>query len=160
MRKYCMASNLDKETFSEVAKIMAKRSTCSRVNVGAVIVKNGRIISTGWNGVPSKGKHCCDMGFDLSTPEGQERHRKFSEENEIHAEDNAIGYAGRYGISCDGADIYVTVSPCLGCAKKIITAGITNVFYITHYDRPDINGIPLLQKYRIYVEQIKTDTEK
>lgn len=117
---FLKGSNFDL-VYLEIAKTIAKKSTCRAKAVGAVIVKNDRIISHGYNGVPSGQKHCNQT--DVKSNE----HRKWSEIHEIHAEQNAICYAARAGISTDGATMYCTASPCHNCAKLIVAAGITTL---------------------------------
>ncbi|CAM0049879.1 dCMP deaminase [Vibrio phage F86] len=105
--------------FLDIAKSFAKKSTCRQKSVGAVIVKNDRIISHGYNGVPSGVEHC-----NQTESYGDLTHREWSEIHEIHAEQNAISYAARAGIATDGATMYVTTSPCHTCAKLIVASGI------------------------------------
>ncbi len=105
--------------YLDIAKSFAKKSTCKQKQVGSVIVKNDRIISHGYNGTPSGMIHCRD-----TADYGELTHRQWSEIHEIHAEQNAICYAARAGISTEGATMYVTASPCHNCAKLIVAAGI------------------------------------
>lgn len=128
-------------TFMEMAETVAKRSTCIRVQVGCVIVKDRRVISMGYNGAPSGLIHCNTYFADKS----QSTHREFSSKWEVHAEANAIGWAARYGISTEGTTLYTTISPCLSCAKLIIAAGIKNVIYKYEYDRVEDDGRVLLE---------------
>ncbi len=89
----------------------------------------------------------------MTDPVAREEHRLFSEENELHAEQNCLAYAGRHGIATDGADLFVEVSPCSQCAKLIIAHGIKKVFYRTKYDRSN-NGITLLQNAGVEVNEL------
>lgn len=189
-------------TFIEIAKLISKHSTCSRVHVGTIIVKDRRIISMGYNGVASGKMHCDEkfmsmflahvgiktkMGSNKSAylfnspglvpqkfqdKEYEEKelhqmyedwktfdyykisHRKFSIENELHGEINAIIYAGKNGISVKDTTLYCTVSPCMNCAKTIVASEIKRVVYLEKYDRDDDNGIKLLEDSNIEVEQI------
>ena len=141
-----------KNFFVEVLNAAEKNSTCCRLQVAALIVKNDRIISTGWNGVPSGLKHCCDV-FDTNDVNFMEDHKHFSEMYEIHAEQNAIAYAARNGIALENCDMYVTYSPCVHCAKIIIASGIKRVFYKIEYDR-NTHGIELLKKLNIEIIKI------
>jgi dCMP deaminase len=145
----------EKEMFVEILGTMERRSTCARVQVAAVIVRNGRVISTGWNGVPAGQEHCCDKFSEQikNSEEFLELHRKFSEHNELHAEMNAITYAARIGIATEDADIYCSVSPCINCAKAIVAAGIKSVFYRDKYDR-GLEGIELLSRCGVNVIQL------
>lgn len=112
--------------FTEIATLIAKRSTCTRATVGAVIVKHDRIISTGYGGAPSRMPHCITEGCEITSPEG-------GCERTVHAEVNAIAFAAKSGISTQDSQMYVTLSPCYNCAKLIINSGITSVFYGSLY---------------------------
>lgn len=107
----------------EHAKIEADSSTCNRLNVGAVIARNGRIIVSGYNGAPSHLTHCGPECY----PGGPPCKRA------VHAEANAIAFAAKYGIATDGATMVSTDSPCLECARLIINAGIKEVYYSREY---------------------------
>lgn len=131
------------KTFMGIAKIMAENSTCMKHKVGAVIVKGERVISTGYNGVPSGMVECSEVR--------PENHHQFAIEREIHAEQNAICYAARYGISVEGGEMYTTLSPCYACAKSIIASGIRRVVYLERYKE---DGIGLLEEAGITVEGI------
>lgn len=108
-----------------MATVTSARGTCNRAAVGAVISKDGRIISTGYVGSPRGLPHCTDVGCDESTYSGCLR--------TVHAEANAIAFAARYGISTEGADLHCTHSPCGNCAKLLINAGIVRVVYDSLY---------------------------
>ncbi|NOZ51155.1 MAG: dCMP deaminase [Chloroflexi bacterium] len=112
------------EYFMCIALQAAKRSTCDRAHVGAVIVRDRRILTTGYNGSPSGLPHCDDIGHLLV-----EGHCLRT----IHAEQNAIVQAGYLGVSVRGGTLYVTHQPCLTCAKLIINAGIRRVVYAGTY---------------------------
>jgi len=112
------------QTFINIAREVAVHSTCCKLKVGAVIVKDKRVLSTGYNGVISGASHCEDM-FVKDSPE----HEAWSIQNELHGELNAILHAAKSGISVDGATIYITVSPCNTCARAIIATGIKRVVY-------------------------------
>jgi dCMP deaminase len=118
------------QLYSEIAKLMAKRATCERSQVGCVITLKGRIITTGYNSSPSGTPHCCDVGCLIEPDTGRCIRT-------IHAEAGAISFAARNGISLEGSSIYVTLSPCLDCAKLILNAGISSVFYGEEYRKPD-----------------------
>lgn len=118
--------------FMDIARLVAKRSTCTRRAVGAIVVKDRRILSTGYNGVPSKVQHCLDVGClreQLNIPSG-ERHELC---RGIHAEQNAIIQAAYHGVSIKGATLYCTNLPCVICAKMIINAGIVRILYESGY---------------------------
>lgn len=162
---------MNKDYFKNVCKLTAENSTCSRLQVGAVLVKEDRILSIGYNGVPSGQKHCIDIFKEqfektLKDPDPinkfedwmklktiRDIHAEFSEKNEIHAEINCFGYASRFGIATDNCDLYVSISPCCNCAKTIIASGIKRVFYIEKYDR-DTTGIEILENNNIECKQI------
>jgi len=110
-------------TFAMIAKVISLRGTCLRAKVGAVIVKDKRIVSVGYNGALPEMPHCYS---DTCTPDEPCL-------NTIHAEANAIYYAAKSGISIDGAIIYCTHSPCKKCSEAIIQAGIKEVIYIKKY---------------------------
>ncbi len=118
--------------FMEIALLVAKRSTCLRRMVGAVIVKDKRILSTGYNGAPSGVRHCIETGClreQLKVPSGQ-RHELC---RGIHAEQNAIIQAAYHGVSIKGATLYCTNLPCSICSKMIINAGIRCILYQSGY---------------------------
>lgn len=118
--------------FSEIADLVSSRSTCLRNQVGAVIVKESQILSTGYNGAPKKLPHCADVGCireEMGVTSG-ERHELC---RGLHAEQNAIIQAAYHGVSVRGAKIYCTTRPCSICTKMIINAGITEVIYIEEY---------------------------
>ncbi|MGI6496304.1 MAG: deoxycytidylate deaminase [Kiritimatiellia bacterium] len=114
--------------FMEIAKVVARRSNCSRRQVAALIVSDRRIISTGYNGTPRGVKNCCDGGCPRcagNAPSGSDLGECLCS----HAEENAIVQAAYHGIRVKDAMMYVTISPCLFCAKMIINAGIREVVY-------------------------------
>jgi dCMP deaminase len=138
------------EYFMQVADVVSRRSTCIRRNIGAVIVKDKRILSTGYNGAPSGLPHCTQIGClrkELGVPSG--------ERTEIcrglHAEQNALIQAAKYGISVEGSTIYSTAEPCSMCAKMLINAGITRVVYRDPY--PDELSRKLFKESKMIVEQ-------
>ncbi|HQP51310.1 MAG TPA: dCMP deaminase family protein [Syntrophorhabdaceae bacterium] len=138
--------------FMEIACIVSKRSTCLRRNVGAVVVKEKRILSTGYNGAPIGLVHCIDLGClreRLSVASG-ERHELC---RGLHAEQNAIIQAAYHGVSIKGADIYSTHLPCSICMKMIINAGIKKVFYIDGY--PDNLSLELVNESGVILEKIE-----
>lgn len=129
--------------FFEITKLVATRSTCIRRDVGAVIVKDKRILATGYNGAPSGLPHCLDVGClreEMKIPSGERQEICRG----IHAEQNALIQAAKFGISVDGASIYVTHHPCVVCAKLLINAGIREIFYLEDY--PDELSKSLLKE--------------
>jgi dCMP deaminase len=139
--------------FMEIATIVGTRSTCLRRQVGAVIVKDKRILATGYNGAPAGLKHCAEIGClreKLQVPSGQ-RHELC---RAIHAEQNAIIQAATFGVPMAGAAIYTTHFPCVLCSKMIINAGIKRIIYSHGY--PDDMSRAVLKEARLKVELLKT----
>jgi dCMP deaminase len=119
--------------FMDVARVIARRSTCLHRQIGAVIVKGRQIVSAGYNGAPAGRPHCSDIGCARKgIPSGQRSELCRA----AHAEQNAINFAARYGISIEGATLYTTTYPCSWCAKSIINAGLTHVVYQDEYPDP------------------------
>lgn len=119
--------------FSEIADLVSSRSTCIRNQVGAVIVKDSKILSTGYNGAPKKLPHCEDVGCirdELGVKPGT-RHELC---RGLHAEQNAIIQAAFHGVSVNGATIFCTTRPCSICTKMLINAGIHEITYIEEYE--------------------------
>lgn len=116
------------EYFMEIAHVVAKRSNCCRRSVGAVIVRDHHFLSAGYNGTPKKVKNCFDGGCPRCGGKA-ESGTHLDECMCTHAEQNAICQAACYGVVIEGSTIYVTISPCLTCAKLIINAGIREVIY-------------------------------
>lgn len=118
--------------FMKITELVAERSTCLRRAVGALIVKDKRILSTGYNGAPCGIKHCEEVGClreKLNVPSG-ERHELC---RGIHAEQNAIIQSAYHGVSIKGAVLFCTHQPCLICAKMLINAGIRKIYYKEGY---------------------------
>jgi dCMP deaminase len=118
--------------FMNITTLVAQRSTCTRRAVGAIIVKDKRILSTGYNGAPSGIEHCLDVGClreNMRVPSG-ERHELC---RGIHAEQNAIIQAAYHGVSVKDAVLFCTNLPCSICAKMIINAGIRKIYYQSGY---------------------------
>jgi len=139
------------EYFLEMAQLVAKRSTCLRRRVGAVIVKEKRILATGYNGAPSGLKHCIEIGCirkKLNIPSGQ-RHELC---RALHAEQNALIQACLHGISVKGATLYATTQPCVICAKMLINAGIKEIVITEGY--PDEMAMSFLKQAKIKVRKI------
>jgi len=123
------------EYFMSMAKLAATRSTCLRRHVGAILVKDKRILATGYNGAPAGLKHCEEVGClraNASIPSG-ERHELC---RGLHAEQNLIIQAAYYGIPIEGSILYCTNKPCVICTKMIINAGIKKIYYEDGYDDP------------------------
>jgi dCMP deaminase len=135
-------------TLMSVAILFGQRSTCDRAPVGAVIAREGRILTTGYNGAPSGMAHCVHIPGDLVDKSGDTRSTCSMA---VHAEANAIAYAARFGITTDGTDLFTTLSPCLECAKLIINAGVVRVVYKHKYR--DTRGIEFLELAGVEVER-------
>jgi dCMP deaminase len=139
------------EYFMDIAALVSKRSTCLRRGVGAVLVRDRRILSTGYNGAPSGMRHCLDIGClreQLNIPSG-ERHELCKG---LHAEQNAIIQAAFHGVSVNGSTLYCTNQPCVICSKMIINAGIVHVIVREHY-RDDL-AEEMLREATIMVSQL------
>jgi dCMP deaminase len=131
------------EYFMKIAHLVAERSTCIRRRVGAIIVKDKRIISTGYNGAPRGLRHCLDAGClreKLGIPSGERQELCRG----AHAEQNAIIQAASYGLSIEGSTMYCTTAPCSTCAKMIINAGIRRLVLGERY--PDALGETLIEE--------------
>lgn len=118
--------------FMQMAQVVAGRSTCLRRQVGAVIVKDRQILSTGYNGSPSGLVHCDEVGClrqSLNVPSGE----RMEICRAVHAEQNAIIQAAKHGVAIAGADLYATHQPCVQCTKMLINVGIRRVVYIHPY---------------------------
>jgi len=129
--------------FMSILQTVKERSTCIRRKVGAIIVKDKRIIATGYNGAPSGLRHCYEAGClrdKLQIPSGMNHELCRG----IHAEQNAIIQAAMYGVSINESTIYITHSPCVQCAKMIINAGIKNIVFCGEY--PDKLSEELLKE--------------
>jgi dCMP deaminase len=141
------------EIYMELAEKLATRSHCVRAQVGAVLTKDTRIISLGYNGPPS-GTHNCDQEW----PEiGCARDSKGSCSLALHAEQNAILYAAKNNVSMEGATLYVTLSPCIACARVIFTTGIKKVYYQKSYAAykglSSDEGVEFLKRFGVEVIQ-------
>lgn len=138
--------------FMDIAHIVAQRATCNRAKIGAVIVKDKNIIATGYNGSPAGQPHCTDVGclvYESRNPDGEVEQNCF---RTIHAEINAIAQAAKHGVAIEGADIYITASPCYHCLKTLMNTGIQRVFYAKPYKIDRI--APLLENGRIELLQV------
>ena len=119
------------QSYIQIANIIAKRSKCVGAQVGAIIVKEDRILSTGYNGTPQGHRNCNDVWENKKHPD----HYEWSKVYEIHAEQNAIIWAARKGISIEGSDMYTTMRPCTQCTKLIIASGIKRIYYGRDYNK-------------------------
>jgi len=129
------------EYFMMIAEDVARRSTCLRRHVGAILVVERRLLATGYNGAPSGVPHCCEVGClrdEMDVPSG-ERHELC---RGLHAEQNAIIQAAKHGVRIDGATLYTTHHPCSICAKMAINAGVVRI--VCREDYPDDLGKKML----------------
>lgn len=141
------------EYFLDVARLVSKRSTCMRRKVGAVLVKDKRILASGYNGAPSGLAHCIDIGcirekFGIPSGQRQELCRG------LHAEQNALIQASLHGISLKESTFYVTNQPCVICAKMLINAGIKEVVIADGY--PDELARKFLKEAKIKIRKVKS----
>lgn len=136
--------------FMAQSHLLALRSTCTRLAVGATIVRDKRIIAGGYNGSISGDEHCTDKGCYVV-----DNHCVRT----IHAETNALLQCAKYGTPANGADLYVTHFPCLPCTKTIIQAGIKNVYYANDY-KNNPYAIELFEKANVRVVHVPFDEKK
>lgn len=143
--------------FMNLATDLARRSHCVKAQVGAVLVKDTRIISIGYNGPPS-GTHNCDEEWPVT---GCPRDARGSCSLALHAEENAILYAVKNGADLEGSTLYITLSPCLPCARLIFSSGVKNVVFKNSYAQykglPSDEGVDFLTRFGVQVIQFSTD---
>lgn len=143
--------------FMEIAEVVKQRSTCLRRQVGAVIVKDKQILTTGYNGAPKSLKHCKEIGCkreQMKIPSGQ-RHELC---RALHAEQNAIIQAAYNGINISNSTLYVTTKPCVLCAKMCINAGIKKIIYKGNY--PDELSDEILKEANIEMINFKEEKKE
>jgi dCMP deaminase len=147
------------DIYMELAVNLAKRSHCIKKHVGAVLTKDTRIISIGYNGPPA-GTHNCDVEFPS---EGCARDSKGSCSLALHAEQNAILYAVKNNSSVEGSTLYVTLAPCLACARIIFSMGISKVVYLFSYAEykgiGSDEGVDFLVKFGVNVQRYNKTLE-
>ncbi len=144
------------EYFLEIARQVATRSTCLRRHVGAIIVRDKRILSTGYNGPPKGLRHCDEVGClreQLGIPSGQRQEICRG----LHAEQNAIIQAALHGVSVEGGTVYVTHQPCITCAKMIINSGIVRAVCASTY--PDELSRGMLDEANVALEVWETPSD-
>lgn len=145
------------EYFMEITRLVVSRSTCLRRQVGAVVVKDKKILATGYNGAPSGLPHCLEVGClreEMGIPSG-ERHELC---RGLHAEQNAIIQAAYHGVSINGATLYCTNLPCIICTKMLINAGIERVVYEQGYADPLASQ--MWEGSQVMVEQFQSKKSK
>ncbi len=144
------------EYFMQVAQLVSQRSTCLRRPVGAIVVKNKRILTTGYNGAPRNLRHCLEVGClrdQLGVTSG-ERHELC---RGVHAEQNAIIQSSVFGLSVEGGTLYTTTFPCVLCSKLVINAGLVEIVYDVGY--PDDLSKELLAESGILLRQYSLPEE-
>jgi dCMP deaminase len=137
------------EYFMEIASVVAKRSTCLRNQVGALFVKNKRLLTTGYNGAPAGLQHCDEVGCAREGVASGTRHELC---RAVHAEQNAIIQAALHGVCIEGATLYCTHQPCTLCAKMLINAKISRVVYSKSY--PDDTALRFLAQAGVEVTRL------
>lgn len=159
----------------QIASVVAKRGTCSRGQVGAVVSRDGRIIATGYNGAPAGLPHCdhtneqfrYELGHQvleeiertpgkiMVMPDQPMEFHTGGCTIAVHAEQNAIAFAAKYGLGLDGGDLHCTHAPCANCARSIINAGIKRVFFKIPYRLTE--GVELLEQAGLEVFDMSDD---
>lgn len=128
----------------QTAEVWSRASRCKRSKVGCVIARDSRIIATGFNGTLPGEDNCCEEhGGTKPTV--------------MHAEQNALMFCAKHGLSTNGCSMYTTVSPCIDCAKMIVTAGISKVVYSEEYR--DLNGLKLLEQFGIEINKLEANDD-
>ena len=138
--------------FMEITRLVSRRSTCLRRHVGAVIVRDKRILATGYNGAPRGLAHCAETGClreKMGVPSGQKQELCRG----LHAEQNAIIQAALCGVSIEGSQIYSVTQPCVVCAKMIINSGITRVVFQDGY--PDTLAEEMLNEAKVELVKVE-----
>lgn len=143
--------------FMEIAHVVAMRSTCVRRQIGAVVVKDKRILTTGYNGSPSGLPHCFELGC-LRNEQGIPSGTRHEVCRALHAEQNAIMQAALYGVSTRDATVYCTNQPCSLCAKAIINSGAKRVVYEGDY--PDQFALDMLELAGIEMVRFSKESEE
>jgi dCMP deaminase len=131
---------------------LKEMSKCISRKVGAIIVKDNRIISTGYNGTLSGATNCCDYWEDKDPA----NHHRWSLMNEIHAEQNAIAIAAKNGISLEGTECWSSLQPCNSCLLLLVQCGIKKIFYLEDYDKSnwDPELLETINKLGVHIEKI------
>lgn len=136
--------------FMDVALRTAENSYARRMKVGSVLVKDFRIVATGWQGTPAGFDNACEEKIDPDGPD--EVFNLKTKQDVIHSEANIIYFCAKHGIKTDGTTLYITLSPCVNCALAIIQAGIKRVYY--HVPYRDDSGIKVLRKAGIMIDEL------
>lgn len=146
-----------KEYFMSLALLAASRSTCLRRQVGALAVLGKRVLATGYNGPPSGISHCGESAEDrpclrtaLDIPSGE----RLDLCHAVHAEQNVMIQAARYGIALAGCDIYCTHMPCFTCAKMLVNMGVVAIYYMHAYPDRHLHTTSLFEEAKVRLRQI------
>lgn len=140
------------EYFMRICHLVAERSTCLRRKVGAIAVKDKRILATGYNGTPAGLRHCLEVGClrdQLGIPSGQ-RHELC---RGLHAEQNVIIQAALHGVSIQGSTLYCTTQPCIICSKMLINCGVEAIYFSQGY--PDELAKSMLEEAKVHFERLE-----
>ena len=141
--------------FMEMANLVGTWASCNRRQIGAIIVKDKRVLTTGYNGAPAGVKTCVEKGEcprqKMGIPSGQRHELCYA----VHAEQNAIIQAAKLGVSIDGATLYCTHQPCVMCAKMIVNSGIVRVVYQEGY--PDEFAVEILKEGGVLLERYEAE---
>lgn len=143
------------ETFMDIAVILSKRSTCKYYKVGAVLAKDKRFLTGGYNGPVSGDLHCIEVGCAKEDENGKRLPPGSGSCRGAHAEINAISNAANLGVGVRDSTLYITYRPCYDCAKHIINAGVSKVIYLNDYDG-DLPAIELLKRRNIPLVKFET----
>lgn len=135
------------EYFVEMTHLFARRATCDRKHVGAVFVRDNRVISTGYNGSPPGLPHCDDVGHDLVVTDGRENCVRT-----VHAEQNGVYQAAQHGVSLVGSVVHVNTFPCWNCAKALLSVRIAKIVYDANYNN-DPRVVEAFERAGIELEQ-------
>jgi dCMP deaminase len=141
------------EYFMEITHLVARRSTCLRRQVGAILVKDKNILATGYNGAPSGVAHCLDVGClrEMQRIPSGERHELC---RGLHAEQNAIIQAAKHGTNIENSTLYCTTMPCIICSKMIINAGVRRIVFAEGYS--DQLAAEMIAESGVAVEKFET----
>ena len=146
------------KVYLKMCQDLSNLSKCSKHKVGALLVKDDRIISNGLNGTPSGFINCCDKfsGIDVTIEPGKSMHRVWAEKFEIHSEMNAMLFAAKSGVSLDGAVLYCNLEPCYNCLKHAVTVGIREIYFSNKhkYNLETSEALELINTLKIKINHI------
>lgn len=145
--------------FINVCNETARLSTCASKAVGAILVRDKRILAIGYNGVPSGCQHCNKIHDPYKMMVGEiyrDMHHKWSQRNELHAEQNLIAFCAKNNVNTNNTTLFVSISPCKHCAKLILASGIGVVYYLKEYDK-DSTGLDFLRINNVECIEVNLD---